>query len=433
VRFLGVGDYCDLGDMYYRLAGSGHEVKVSIASPRTADVYGGMIDVTHDWQAELGWIRDAGKDGFVVFESATMGGLQDDLRRDGFQVIGGSSYGDRLEADREFGQAVLRDAGLCTAKSHRFTDFKRAIEFVRSSSVRFVLKSNGADSLRTRNYVGELEDGRDMIALLTLHAAQWRDNAAPDFVLMERVEGIEVGVGAYFNGEAFLQPACLDWEHKRFFAGDLGELTGEMGTIVTYEQSRRIFDRTLALIAHELRQSGYCGYINLNLIINEEGLWPLEFTSRFGYPGFAICESLHRESWADIFRKLASKTDLALLTNDGFAAGVVLTVPPFPYTHGYDELSKGAPILFRSDMNDEDMQGLHLAEVAMIDAQLVTSGMLGYVGVATGIGSTVEAASANAYRLARKVIVPNLRYRNDIGQRVCQGGLERLASLGYIG
>jgi len=152
-----------------------------------------------------------------------------------------------------------------------------------------------------------------------------------------------------------------------------------------------------------------------------------------GYPGFAICESLHRESWADIFRKLASKTDLALLTNDGFAAGVVLTVPPFPYTHGYDELSKGAPILFRSDMNDEDMQGLHLAEVAMIDAQLVTSGMLGYVGVATGIGSTVEAASANAYRLARKVIVPNLRYRNDIGQRVCQGGLERLASLGYIG
>jgi phosphoribosylamine--glycine ligase len=71
----------------------------------------------------------------------------------------------------------------------------------------------------------------------------------------------------------------------------------------------------------------------------------------------AICEALHRESWADIFRKLASKTDLALLTNDDFAAGVVLTVPPFPYTHGYDELSKGAPILFRSDMNDEDMQG----------------------------------------------------------------------------
>lgn len=432
MRFLGIGEYCDLGDMYYRLTRAGHEVRVFIEDPEAHDIFGGMIERVHDWRSELGWIRQAGDDGIILFESAIKGGLQDELRQDGYQVIGGSAFGDRLENEREFGQEILRQLGLSTAQSHRFTNFSSAIEFIQQRPARFVFKINDAASLRTKNYVGQLENGDDMIALLALQKSQWSESWLPDFVLMEYIEGIEIGVGAYFNGEDFLQPALLDFEHKRLFPGELGELTGEMGTVVSYRGAERIFEQTLGRMRDLLRKGAYCGYINLNLIANEQGLWPLEFTSRFGYPGSLISGELHEEPWEAIFRKILRRDSLQISTRPGFVTGVVLTVPTFPYQQGYEALGKGTPVFFRDSLEQTEREQLHLAEVALQQGQLVASGTTGYIGVATGVGNTVQQACSKAYDLAHKVVAPNLRYRNDIGQRVMNGEWRRLEALGYL-
>lgn len=431
MRFLGIGETNDLGAMYHGLAAAGHQVRVFVGNPAARDVYGGMLDFTPDWQAELGWLREAGDQGVALFESASRGAAQDWLRGEGFQVIGGSALGDRLEAEREFGQQALRHFGLHTAATRTFAGYEDAIDFLRRHGGRHVLKFNGADSPRTRNYVGELDDAADMLALLTMYQAHQGAGSRPDFVLMAHVQGVEVGVGAYFNGQDFLRPACIDFEHKRLFPGELGELTGEMGTIVSYRGAQKLFNASLAQVAPLLRESGYCGYINLNMIVNEAGLWPLEFTSRFGYPGFAICQALHAEGWDAIFGRMLRRDGLQIATRPGFAAGVVLTVPPFPYSEGYEALSKGEPICVRPGLTAADRAGLHFAEVARRAGQLVTSGISGYVGVATGTGPSVGAASQAAYRLARQVVVPNLRYRTDIGQRVRQHDLARLAALGW--
>jgi phosphoribosylamine---glycine ligase len=432
MRFLGIGEYCDLGDMYFRLAKAGHEVRVYIESNDSHDIFGGMIHRVDDWLLELPWIKAAGQQGVILFESALKGEIQDELRRDGYQVIGGSSYGDRLESDRAFGQKTLRDLGLRTAQSHRFTDFDTAIAFVQASPARYVFKNNGADTERTCNYVGDMDDGADIIALLCLRRTQQESATPPDFVLMDHIAGVEVGVGAYFNGERFLSPACMDWEHKRFFPDDLGELTGEMGTIVTYRGAEKIFAATLALMADKLHGGGYCGYINLNLIANERGLWPLEFTSRFGYPGYAICEALHLERWDTIFAKLLQRTASDISTRAGYAAGIVLTLPPFPYSYGYAELSKGTPLQFRSGMTDRQWENLHFCEVESKHGQLVASGTTGCIAVATAAASSIDAARTQAQALAKQVVVPNLRYRKDIGQKLIDHDFSTLRDLGYI-
>jgi len=326
---------------------------------------------------------------------------------------------------------VLAEVGLKTAASETFDDFDRARAFLERNPGRYVFKLHGTASAPQANYVGEAEDGADMRAFLDGEAARRRGKGTPTFSLMPYIEGVEVGIGAYFDGEKFLEPALLDWEHKRFFNGDLGELTPEMGTVVTYRGAENLFGLTLGRMAERLRDGGYVGYINLNTIVNADGIWPLEFTCRFGYPGFAICDALHTEGWDSIFAKMIARRGARIETQQGYAVGVVLTVPPFPYEEGYAKLSKGLPIHVR-DASADELARLHLADVEWRDEVLLTSGMIGYLMVATGTGNTVERAQQQAYALTRKVVVPNLRYRTDIGDKFLARDRATLQALGLL-
>lgn len=435
MRVLGIGHSCDLGSLYLRLMAQSAEVRVYSRDFAEHGIMAGMVEHVPDYESQLDWIRTAGDDGVIVFETAEHGAEQDALRRDGFSVIGGSALGDRLENDRAYGQSVLSAAGLRGIPTHSFEDFDAALAFIAAHPRRYVFKLNGSESASFRNYVGRAEDGSDLLALLRGQRARLAKVGLghSSFVLMQHVTGVETGIGAYFDGTEFLQPACLDWEHKRLFPGELGELTGEMGTLVTYQDTRTLFMHTLSKLTPVLRESGYVGYINLNTIVNERGIWPLELTCRFGYPGFAVLEALQLTPWAALFRSLLRQSAPRFDVAPGYAVGVVLTVPPFPYRYGYDDLSRGLPVLLDPELGQAARHpGLHWAEVAHdATGQLVTSGLTGYIGVATGRGATVPDARHAAYGLAQRVFVPNLRYRTDIGQHFApqQRALRRL---GYL-
>jgi phosphoribosylamine---glycine ligase len=432
MRFLGVTETCDLGALYMRLLADGHEVKISVSEELAQGTLAGLVPRTDDWRRELDWVREAGDDGIVIFEAVSegYGALQDSLRNDGLSVIGGSAYGDRLENDRAYAQSVLSELGLQVAATHEFSEVALADAFLAANPGRYVLKFSGPGFASSDNYIGQASDGRDVRALL---AARMREQEkGTRFVLMEHVEGIEMGVGAYFNGEAFLRPACLDWEHKRFFAGDLGELTGEMGTVATFDRSDAFFERTLARLEPLLREHGHVGYVNLNTIVNERGIWPLEFTCRFGYPGFAILDPLQQTSWADLFRAMASKSGRRFCAAPGFSVGIVLSTPPFPYSRKDVDEPIGLPILLPDGFGEEDFRNLHFGEVGLHDGQLVTSGLYGWTMVVTGTGRTIESAKRAAYERAAPILIPNLRYRLDIGDRLIGGDYARVEKLSLL-
>jgi phosphoribosylamine---glycine ligase len=432
LRFLGISETCDLGSLYLRLIAEGHEVRVFVEEPLAAGTLAGMAERTNDWRSELEWMREADQGGIILFEAVSegFGALQDGLRREGFNVIGGSAFGDRLENDRAFAQELLAELGFPAGHVHEFRDLQSALAHIAEHPRRYVLKSSGAGHSAGDTYIGQRADGSDVAAMLRVRL----DGAAApaSFILMDFIEGVEMGVGAYFNGRRFIAPACLDWEHKHFFAGDMGEMTGEMGTVATFERSRQLFERTLKLIEPHLRAANHVGYVNLNTIVNEGGIWPLEFTSRFGYPGYSILEPLQDIGWGELFRRMAAGEAQAMPVRSGYSLGIVVTTPPFPYSRKEVEEPAGLPVLIDPGLRPEDLRNLHFGEVGLERGQLVTSGLYGWTMVVTGTGGTIDEAKAAAYERVRHVFVPNMRYRLDIGAKLLGGDWNRLERLGVL-
>ena len=434
MRFLAVTETCDLSALYLRLAADGHAVKLWVGWEKAQGTLAGMIPRTADWRGELGWIKEAGDDGIILFEAVSegFGALQDSLRADGFAVVGGSAFGDRLENDRAFAQQLLAGLGLQVAAAEAFSDAGAAAAYIDARPGRYVLKFSGHGFESHDNYVGRLADGSDVKAVLAARLRA-RGDAPTRFILMDHVDGIEMGVGAYFDGKDFLTPACLDWEHKRFFAGDQGELTGEMGTVATFDRSARFFERTLARVAPLLRANRHVGYVNLNTIVNERGIWPLEFTCRFGCPGYAVLDPLQETGWADLFRMTATRSSPAFAAAPGFSVGIVLTTPPFPYSRLEIDAPVGLPVLLPGDFDAEDMRHVHHAEVGLDHGRLVTSGIYGWPMVVTGTGPTIAAAQRAAYDRAARILIPDMRYRLDIGDRLAARDYSAVDGLGLLG
>jgi phosphoribosylamine--glycine ligase len=205
-----------------------------------------------------------------------------------------------------------------------------------------------------------------------------------------------------------------------------------MGTVVTYGRSRRFSERTLGRVEKLLRDHGHCGYVNLNTIVNEHGIWPLEFTCRFGYPGFAILTPLQRTPWGELLAAMIDGSSSIFATHPGFSVGIVLTMPPFPYPRPEVEEPVGLPVLFEGELTDEQRRNLHYCEVGLEDGELVTSGIYGWAMVVTGVGDSIVSAQRRANELADRVLIPNVRYRRDIGERLIAGDYALVEKLGIL-
>ena len=154
-----------------------------------------------------------------------------------------------------------------------------------------------------------------------------------DFILHHYIEGVEIGVGRYFNGQEWVGPIELNIEHKILFPGNLGPNTNEMGTLMWYDrnENNRLFNEVLAPLAPHLRRIDFRGDFEINCIINESGVFPLEATSRFGYPAIQLQMEFQRSSWTGFLGAVARGQSYDLDWQEGYGIVVLIALPPFPF------------------------------------------------------------------------------------------------------
>jgi phosphoribosylamine--glycine ligase len=332
-------------------------------------------------------------------------------------VVGGGVESARWEKDRAHGMAVFKRAGIPVPEYREFTDYEAAIRYVERRGVPFASKPSGACDDKALSYVAKSPD--DLLYMLN----RWRKSgkrAGLEFILQEKVSGIEFAAGAWFGPGGFAPGWEENFEHKKLMPGDLGPNTGELGTVMRLVRRSKLADLVLKPLEEQLAAIGYVGNVDVNCIIDEDGnAWPLEFTMRFGWPAYNIELALYSGDFIDFLACTAEGSSPTSRPRvlDRIALGVVLAIPEFPYSHQTGKDVVGLPLY---GLTEDLAEHFHPCEMmAGEETELCSAG--DYIGLSTGTGSTVRESRKAAYRVLQKLHLPGSPfYRIDIGQRLAR-------------
>ena len=423
-KFLFVSSFGGTLDLAWQVEKEGHEAKLWIADKSEREVGDGFVPKVPEWKPHVDWAD------VIVFDDVEYGEECEALRKKGKAVIGGTAYTDRLENDRDFGQNEMKAAGMTVLPSWDFDSFDAAIEFVKATPDRYVVKPNGeAQNEKVLSYVGQDDDGKDVVAMLTFYKRGW-GKKIKGFQVQKYASGVEVAVGAWFNGKDFVLPACVNFEHKRLFNDEIGPSTGEMGTSMFWSNENTLVRETVLRFRERLEAVGYVGYFDVNCIASSRGIVPLEVTSRFGYPTIDIQMDGVLSPWGEFLAALARGEPYGLRTKRGFQVGVVVAVPPYPFEDpkAFRKYAEDAVVLWRRELPE----GVHPCDIRRTaEGDWLLTGSSGYALVVTGTASTMVDARREAYNRVKAVLIPNMFYRTDIGERWVRDG-DLLRSWGYI-
>ncbi len=348
-------------------------------------------------------------------EAPLAAGLADALRTVGIPVFGPSRGAARIESSKAFAKALMREAGVPTARAIRCIDADAAKRAARDFGAPVVIKASG------------LAAGKGVIVCETIAEADaaidsmLRDDsfgaAGREVLVEEFMEGEELSLFAITDGTTVL-PMMAAQDHKRLLEGDLGPNTGGMGAYAPVSLSsnalvedavERVFIPTL----DALKAAGapFSGLLYAGLMLTSQGPKVVEFNCRFGDPETEAILPLLESSLLEPLLAVANGSGLQTQTLKWSSSRAVTTVVA---AAGYpDSPRKGAMIELPSA--EGDVTVFHAGTTLNAEGELVTAG--GRVFAVTAVAPTLAEAQRESARVAGAIRFEGKQLRRDIGWR----------------
>lgn len=338
-------------------------------------------------------------------------GLVDMLEAAGHRAFGPSKDAALIEASKAFSKWLMKEYNIPTANYEEFTDYNKALEYVKNQEYPLVVKADGLALGKGVIICNNVKEGEQAVREMMVDG-KFKD-AGSKIIIEEFLVGREVSVLCFTDGTTIV-PMVSSQDHKRAFDNDMGLNTGGMGTfspskIYTKDIADNVYTNIIVptMNAMNIENRKFKGVLYFGLMLTDKGVKVLEYNARFGDPETQVVLPRLKTDLFEIFDSIIDErlNEINIEWKDDAAVCVILASGGYPEAY-----EKGLPITIGN--LDEDIMLFH-AGTAFKDGKLVTNG--GRVIGVTAMGKDIEAAREKAYSNVPKVKFDKVHYRKDIG------------------
>ncbi|ACV29134.1 Phosphoribosylamine--glycine ligase [Anaerococcus prevotii] len=336
-------------------------------------------------------------------------GLVDRFQENDLRVFGVNKKASKFESSKSYCKNFLEKYKIKTSAYLRSEDKEEILTYgekLIKEKGKLVLKRDGLAGGKGVYIIDKISEFREKATEIL---------AMDKFLIIEEfIDGFEMSLLALTDSSTII-PLPTAKDHKKIYDREIGPNTGGMGTYAPNVEAEafkeKISEDILPKILEGFNKENidYRGVLFIGFMINESGIYVLEFNVRFGDPETQVVLELIDNDILDLLMKTSSKKldQVKLEINDKKAVCLVLASEGYPLSY---EVSK--EIRFDEGIKSKIIH----AGTRKEEGKILTAG--GRVLNILSVSDSFDDAIARAYEDSEKIHFDGKYYRKDIGPSV---------------